>query len=366
MTTLHATAESVDEQIRLILSSWGMASDMIEEAAKVMVETDLMGVDSHGISMLMTYEGKMQEGRLDLKAAPKVESETAATAVVDAGANLGHPVSVMAMNLAVDKAEAVGVGVVTVRNSHHFGAAGYYAKIAADRGAIGMVASTARGITVVPTGGAAPVLGTNPLAYAAPTRRHRPWVLDMATSTVAVGKVRVYGYQDKPLPDGWVSDGEGRPVKDGTEAYNMLVGSDVGGLTPIGGTRELSSHKGYGLGVLAQILGGALAGGAFVPVDKAKEKPDSPENIGHCFMAIAPATFQPAGAFEDHVDTVIDTLHATPAADPAQPVLVAGDPEAAKRAERLEKGIPIPQALDAQLREVCDRAGVAYVLSAKS
>lgn len=365
MSTLHATAESVDEQIKLILGSWGMAPELIDEAAKVMVETDLMGVDSHGISMLMTYETKRQEGRLDLKAAPKIENQTAATASIDAGANLGHPVSVMAMNLAVDKAEQVGVGLVTVRNSHHFGAAGYYAQIAANRGALGMVASTARGITVVPTGGAAPVLGTNPLAYAAPAKRHRPWVLDMATSTVAVGKVRVYGYQNKPLPEGWVSDGSGQPMRDGTEAYNMLIDSDMGGLTPIGGTRELASHKGYGLGVLAQILSGALAGGAFVPVDKPKEAPDSPENIGHFFMAIAPGAFQPAGDFEEHVDTVIDTLHATPPADPDQPVLVAGDPEAAKRAERLEKGIPIPSALDEQLRGVCERAGVAYVLTEK-
>ena len=366
MATLRASAERVEEQIRLILASWGMAPDLIDQAARVMVETDLIGVDSHGISMLMTYEQKSREGRLDLAAIPKVENETPATATIDAGGNLGHPVSVMAMNLAVDKAEAVGVGVVTVRNSHHFGAAGYYAKIAVERGAFGMVASTARGITVVPTGGAVPVLGTNPLAFAAPAKRNRPWVLDMATSTVAVGKVRVFGYQNRPLPDGWVSDGEGRPVKDGTEAYNMLVGSDTGGLTPIGGTRELSNHKGYGLGVLAQVLGGALGGGGFVPVDNPKARPGSPENIGHFFMALAPGLFRPVGQFEDHLDTVIDTLHSTPPADPAEPVLVAGDPEAATREERLASGIPIPAALDEQLRAVCERAGVAYVLSEKA
>ncbi len=366
MATVHATAKSVEDQIRLILGSWGMAPDLIDQAATVMVETDLMGVDSHGISMIMTYESKVREGRLNLKAAPSIENETAATATIDAGANLGHPVSVRAMNLAVDKASDVGVGVVTVHNSHHFGAAGYYARIAADRGAFGMVASTARGITVVPTGGTEPVLGTNPLAFAAPAKVNRPWVLDMATSTVAVGKVRVYGYQNKPLPEGWVNDGEGRAMRDGTAAYNMLVGSDRGGLTPIGGTRELASHKGYGLGVLAQVLGGALAGGAFVPVDRPRQTPHTPENIGHFFMAIAPATFRPAGTFESHLDAVIDTLHQTPAADPAQPVLVAGDPEAAKRAERLEQGIPIPPPLAEQLRGVCARAGVDYVLKPKA
>ncbi|MGI9422579.1 MAG: Ldh family oxidoreductase, partial [Hyphomicrobiaceae bacterium] len=309
---------------------------------------------------------KVQEGRLDLTAEPKIESETAATATIDAGANLGHPVSVTAMNLAVDKAEAAGVGIVTVRNSHHFGAAGYYARIAAGRGAFGMVASTARGVTVVPTGGTVPVLGTNPLAFAAPAESNPSWVLDMATSTVAVGKVRVYGYQDKPLPEGWVSDGKGKPVRDGTAAYEMLVGSDTGGLTPIGGTRELSSHKGYGLGVLAQVLGGALGGGAFAPVDKPRATEGVPENIGHFFMAISPQLFRPAGAFERHIDMVIDTLHATPPADPAQPVLVAGDPEAAKRAERLKNGIPVPQMLADQLRAMCERSGVAFVLEPRA
>lgn len=362
MATLYASAETVERQIKLILTSWGMPEDLANSATKVMLETDLMGIDSHGISMLMTYEEKARAGRLDLAASPKIITDTPATATIDAGANLGHPASVQAMSLAVDKAEAMGVGVVTVCNSHHFGAAGYYAQIAAERGAFGMVASTARGITVVPTGAAIPVLGTNPLAFAAPAKRNRPWVLDMATSTVAVGKVRVYGYRNEPLPDGWVSDGDGRPVKDGTEAYNMMVSGDTGGLTPIGGTRELSSHKGYGLGVLAQFLGGALAGAAFAPVDKPREAPDSPENIGHFFMALSPQTFQAAGSFEDHVDTVIDTLHNTPPSDPQRPVLVAGDPEAIKRAERLERGIPIPEALDHQLREVCQRAGVDFVL----
>ena len=362
MATLYASADTVERQIKTILLSWGMPQDLTERTAKVMVETDLMGVDSHGISMLMTYEGKVKEGRLNLAASPQIINETPATATVDAGANLGHPASVFAMSLAVDKAEAMGVGAVTVSNSHHFGAAGYYANIAAGRGAFGMVASTARGITVVPTGAAVPVLGTNPLAFAAPANRNRPWLLDMATSTVAVGKVRVFGYRNEPLPDGWVSDGDGNPVKDGTEAYNMMIGSDSGGLTPIGGTRELSSYKGYGLGVLAQVLGGALAGGAFVPVDKPREQPGSPENIGHFFLALSPQAFGPAGAFEDHIDTVVDTLHATTPADPAEPVLVAGDPEAAKRAERLESGIPVPDSLSTQLRDVCDRAGVDFIL----
>lgn len=367
---ISATADSVRQQISTILRAWGMPDELVSTTAEVMVETDLMGVDSHGISMLMQYDSKFREGRLKLDAPPKVEMETVVAARINAGANLGHAVSVHAMNLAVDKALALGVGVTSVHNSHHFGAAGYYARIAAKRGVIGFVASSARGITVVPTRSAIPVLGTNPLAFAAPTKKNRPFVLDMATSTVAVGKVKVYSFNEKPLPPGWVLDGSGNPVLDATQAFSILMSGrsgnpavpDGGGLTPVGGTPELSSHKGYGLGMLAHILGGCLSGSNFSPRDKANEGPTDPEKIGHFFMAIDQTKFLPEGDFEEDLDEIIDYLHGVPAADPEKPVLVAGDPEDEIRARRLAQGIPIPDELARQLQAVCDRAGVDYVL----
>lgn len=366
----RASAHDVRRQISTLLTAWGMPEDLVETTATVMVETDLMGVDSHGISMLMQYEQKYREGRLSFSARPEIENETVVAARVNAHANLGHPVSVFGMELAMRKAKEIGVGVVSVHNSHHFGAAGYYARIAAEQGLIGFVASSARGITVVPTRAAAPVLGTNPIAFAAPAGRNRPFVLDMATSTVAVGKVKVYSFNEKPLPAGWVADGKGQPVTDATRAFAILMsgrsGSDKvddgGGLTPIGGTPNLSSHKGYGLGVLAHILGGALSGGNFSPRDVPNEKGDEPENVGHFFMAIDPVAFRPAGAFESDVDDVIDILHATRPADPDAPVLVAGEPEDAIHAERSANGIPIPDALAEHIRNVCRRTNVEYML----
>ena len=361
--SFNARPERVREQIFLILTAWGMTDDLAATTADVMLETDLIGVDSHGISMLMTYETKRGEGRFDFTARPTIVKENAVAALMDAGGNLGHPVSVAAMQLAMKKAREASVGVVSVRNSHHFGAAGYYAKLAADNGLVGWVASGARGITVVPTRAANPILGTNPIAFAAPATRNRPFVLDMATSTVAVGKVKVYGFQNKPIPEGWVADGEGKPMTDANAAYEMLRGSPKGGLTPIGGTPELSSHKGYGLGMMAHILGGVLAGGNFSPIHKPKEGPSDPENIGHFFMAMDPGFFRDEDAFESDLDEVIDYLHATEPTDSDKPVLVAGDPEAAKRAERLESGVPIPDALDTQLRDVCKNINVPYVLA---
>ncbi len=357
-----ARADNVREQIRLILVAWGMSDDLAQTTAHVMVETDLIGVDSHGISMLMTYERKRGENRFDFTAKPEIVRENAVAALMDAGGNLGHPVSVEAMQLAIKKARDLGVGVVSVRNSHHFGAAGYYAKLAADEGLVGWVASAARGITVVPTRSSRPVLGTNPIAFAAPAGRNRPFVLDMATSTVAVGKVKVYGFNNKPIPEGWVADGDGKPMTDANAAYDLLINSDTGGLTPVGGKPELSSHKGYGLGVMAHILGGVLSGGSFTPIHKPKEGPNDPENIGHFFMAMDPDFFRDEGQFESDLDEVIDYLHDVPPLDAEQPVLVAGDPEAATRADRLENGIPIPDMLDEQLRDVCRNVNVAYIL----
>ena len=206
---------------------------------------------------------------------------------------LGHPVGVMAMTLAVDKALAHGMGGVGVFNSHHFGAAGVYARLAADRGVLGMVASSARSVVMVPTRGAAPVLGTNPLAFSAPARRNRPFVLDMATTTVAANKVKVYDLNRKPLPEGWVVDERGRPVTDAALAMDYLFKRPEGGLTPLGGAPEMGSHKGYGLAMMAKILGATLTGGSFSPLrNRDGTRPDEPDNIGHFFLAIDPKAFR--------------------------------------------------------------------------
>src|SRR5205823_13876508 len=145
---------------------------------------------------------------------------------------------------AVDKCRETGVAVVSVFNSHHFGAAGCYARIAAERGVIGMVTSATRGVSMVPTFAAEPIMGTNPLAFAAPAKRNPPFQLDMATTTVAAGRVKVHKLNHRPLPPGWVVDGAGRPVTDAEEAFRYVFERPEGGITPLGGTRELGGHKG--------------------------------------------------------------------------------------------------------------------------
>jgi LDH2 family malate/lactate/ureidoglycolate dehydrogenase len=356
-------AQQIREQLVSVLRAWGMSDAHAATTADMMLETDLRGVDSHGISMLPTYDKEFRAGRLNMRPTFKTVREGPAFALIDADASLGHPVSVHAMNLAVDKCQRAGVAVVAVYNSHHFGAAGCYSRIAADRGCIGMVTASTRGVTLVPTFAAEPIMGTNPLAFAAPARRNPPFQLDMATTTVAAGKVKVYKLNHTALPEGWVVDDKGHSVTEPEEAFHYVFDRPEGGITPLGGPREVGGHKGYGLAVMVHILGGALSGASFSPIRNRTQKPSDPHNIGHFFLAIDPRAFRPDGAFEEDLDQVIDVLHGAKRADPGQPVLVAGDPEMATRAERLRDGVPVPDDLLAQLRDVAKAANVPFVLT---
>jgi LDH2 family malate/lactate/ureidoglycolate dehydrogenase len=312
--------------------------------------------------MLPSYEEKVMAGSLAIGARPAVVRDGPASALLDGMGGLGYPVAAQAMHLAVDKALAHGVGAVAVRNSHHFGAAGVYARIAVRRGVVGLVTSSANGVIMVPTGAAMPMLGTNPIAFAAPAGRNEPFGLDMATTTVAANKVKVYDFHGKPLPAGWALDGRGEPVKDAAEAMSYIFKRPEGGLTPLGGTASMSSHKGYGLAMMAQILGSTLTGSGFAALHAKRRQPGDPDNIGHFFLALNPDAFRDAGSFESDLDEMIDAMHDTPRAHPDVPVQVAGEPEARARAHRERHGIPIPPALEGRLREICERCKTPYVL----
>ena len=361
-TPRHVPATQIRQQLVAVFRAWGMSDAHADTTAEMMVETDLRGVDSHGISMLPTYDKEFRAGRINMKPVFKTVRDAPAIALIDADASLGHPVATYAMNVAVDKCLTSGVAIVSVVNSHHFGAAGCYSKIAADRGVIGMVTSATRGVTMVPTFAAEPVMGTNPLAFAAPARRNPPFQLDMATTTVAAGKVKVYKLNHKPLPSGWVVDGGGKNVTDSEEAFGYVFDRPDGGITPLGGSRDAGGHKGYGLAVMVHILGGVLAGASFSPLRNKTQKPSDPHNLGHFFMAIDPKAFRDEGAFEADLDQVIETLHNAKRADPQQPVLVAGDPEMMTKRERLERGVPVPDDLMVQLRAVAQSANVPFLL----
>ncbi len=359
---MNFAADVIREQIVTILGAWKMKPELAEITAEIMVDTDLAGIDSHGISMLTLYEEKLLAGKLQLQAEPRVVRENAVTALIDAGAGLGHPAAVMGARLAADKAAANGLGAVGVTNSHHFGPAGYYAKIMSDRGFIGIATCQSRTVCVPPTRSSTRVFGTNPIACAAPARRNPPFLLDMATSTVAANKVKLYAYKGKPLPAGWVLDENGKPICDAAVASQYVWNSDKGGLSPLGGTAEMRSHKGYGLAMMVQILGSTLVGGSFAAIDEPSGRLDKRDNIGHFFVAIDPKCFRPEGDFERDLDIMIDYLHAQPPINPEEPVLVPGDPELQSRELRSKEGVPLPEGLVEKIRGICERCGVPFLL----
>ncbi len=190
--TVHIPAETLHRQIEAILIAWGVPEETANTAAEALADTDLHGVDSHGVGLIPMYDQRRGQGRINVSAQPKIKREKGAVALIDADKSLGHPVSIMAMKLACKKATSVGVGLVGVRNSNHFGAAGYYSRLTAKQGLIGMAMTHAPGSAIVQTFGRDAVLGTNPIAFAAPAKNNKPFALDMATSTVALNKARNY------------------------------------------------------------------------------------------------------------------------------------------------------------------------------
>jgi len=353
-------AGTVKAQIGSILAAWGMPADLVAITAEAMLESDLAGIDSHGIAMLPLYETHQAAGHVTMTPEIRIVRDGPATGLVDGGGGMGHPPSRLAMTRAIDKARAYGVGIVAVRNSYHFGAAGVYAAMAAEQGLIGIALTPGLNPSVVPTRAAVAMFGTNPIACAAPARRNPPFLLDMATSTVAIGKLTLADFNAKPIPEGWALDGEGNPTRDPKVALKTRL------LTPVGGTPAMSSHKGYGLAAMVEILSSFLPGGAWAPRRERRQAAGAKlYNVGHLFIAIDPAAFREPGAFEDDVDDMIDALRAARAVAPDQPVLVHGDPERAARADRLANGVPMPATLIARLADIAGRAGASFHLEVR-
>lgn len=361
-TSLRVPAETLRRQIVLVLAAWGMPEDQAAVTAERMVEADLRGVDSHGIANLPLYDEFRQGGHLNFRPAVTIVRETPVTALFDADGGLGHYPSTLAIDLAIEKCAKAGLALTAVRNSNHYGAAGVYALRAADKGFIGLSGCNVFRPSVVPTFAAEALFGTNPLAFAAPAKRHPPFVLDMATSTAAIGKFKLALMHGKAVPGGWAVDEEGRPLTDPARALALRL------LTPLGGSRELGSHKGYGLAAMIEILSAVLPGAIATPVrNKGRASPnaDGYFDVGHFFMAIDPGCFREPGAFEADLDAMVDALHAARRADPGQPVLVAGDPEIAEIEARTRQGIPVSRPLLDAIRTIAEGAPCEFVLQAR-
>ncbi len=310
------------KQLELILGAWGMPDAAAVSTAEIMSWADLHGIDTHGISMVPPYDERRRGGKIDMRATPSVARETPVSALIDGGGGLGH---------------------------------GFYALMAVEAGLIGMVTTSASGIQVAPTFGAQARFGTDPIAFAAPGRPGEPFLLDMATTTVAAGKIRNKANENLPTPLGWLVTSDGKPSTDPREV------SKGGFMTPLGGTPEGSSHKGYGLSAMVNILSSALSGATMVTDPMHTKKPGTMD-IGHFLLALDPGLFRDASDFRADVAAFCDALRTTKPADVGRPVLVAGDPERRTAQQRRQTGIPVGPNLLAKVREVALASGAEWIM----
>jgi LDH2 family malate/lactate/ureidoglycolate dehydrogenase len=331
---------------------------MSEEHASITTEhvlhADLHGIDSHGCAMLLHYHCGLIAGSLTMTPKIEVIRESETTALLDGGGGLGHVPGDMAMKLAISKCLASGIGAVAVRNSGHYGAAGSYAAMAVRSGLIGLATTNTLLPAVVPTFGVDAMLGTNPIAFAAPAARNRPFLLDMATSTAPVGKLMTAWRSGRRIPVGWALNRKGRPV---TSARRAAIDRR---LTPLGSSREMGSHKGYGLAAMVEILSALLPG-----LRWSRNSPEAAGRAGHFFLTLDPRRFRDEGEFEADLDTMLDSLRASRPVSSSQAVLVAGDPEYAAHTRRLHSGIPLARSVMEDIRAVCRDANVPFILGAK-
>ncbi len=335
-----------------VFRSMGCSEEHAQRAAAVLIDADLKGIDSHGIARLPGYIRLWQKKRLNPTPRIEVVHETPSTAVIDGDGGLGLVVAPEAMKYAMDKAASAGTGWVSVRNSNHYGIAGHHALLAVARDMIGISMTNASPL-VAPTFSAERLLGTNPIAVAIPAGQQPPFVADFATTTVANGKLEISKRKNQPIPHGWAQDKQGKPSTDATCV------EQGGALLPLGGTRELGSHKGYCLGSIVDIFSAVFSGanyGPWVPPFVSYLEPIAPvgKGIGHFFGAMRIDAFRPAEEFKNDMDRWITRFRDSKPAGEEQ-VLIPGDPERLTYQSRIKAGIPVLPAVVSNLREIAEQ-----------
>lgn len=333
----------------------GVPEEDARICADVLLSADLRGIESHGIGRLKVYTDRIRQGLLSPTTDIEILLDGPAVAVIDGHHGMGPVIARRAMETAIAKAKTIGVGAVAVRDSSHFGIAGYYPLMAVREGLIGITVTNARP-SVLPTFGAEPMFGTNPIAFGAPTDEACPFLFDAATSVVPRGKLEVLSRAEKPTPEGWVGDRTGESATDTNEILRGF-GDGLFGLFPLGGAGEFyGGHKGYGLATVVEILCASLQGGAFL-TDLASKRPDgSPQkqNLGHFFLALDIEAFSPVEAFQKTTGDILRRLRQARRVDGEDRIFTAGEKEWLNEARIRQEGIPVNGNLRRDLEHVRD------------
>ncbi|KAJ9650468.1 hypothetical protein H2198_010224 [Neophaeococcomyces mojaviensis] len=340
----YAQPQKVEAFATSLLEKAGLPPEHAKLMAACLVQADVRGVDTHGMARLEQYLSRVNNGLVN--ASPKLElvEKTPVVTHLDGDNGFGFVVASKGMAEAIKRAEVYGIGMVTVNHSNHFGMAATYVIQALEAGMISLV-FTNSAKQMPPFGGKETLLGISPFAAGAPSKNEIPYVLDMAPSVVAKGKIRRAARRGEPIPEGWAYDKEGKPTTDSNIALDGMM-------APIGGP------KGSGIAILMDIMSGVLSGAAFGGEVGDQYKEAKPQNVGHCFIAIKPDVFIGADEFKSRMDTLVQRVHAVAPASGFQEVLFPGEPEYRLSKLRSGQGIPYAEAEKKMLDDAAASYGV--------
>ena len=347
---VYIEARTLENFMRDVFIALGVPEEDANIIADVLITSDLRGIDSHGIQRCKMYYDRIKEGIYETKAKIKIIKDGPTTALIDGQCGMGHVIAYKAMKMAIEKAKKYGLGAVAVKNSTHFGIAGYYSLMAIKEGMIGIAVTNARP-SIPPTFGVEPMLGTNPLTAGAPTDEIFPFLIDCATSIIQRGKVEVYNRINKPLPDGVIITSEGKTETDPGKVLEDL-GKGKAALLPLGGKGEdTSGYKGYGYATLVELLSAALTGGICLK-DTIGIVEDGQKRlkVGHFFLAINVQNFIPTSKFKEITGNIMRELRSSKKAPGKERIYTAGEKEYYNELERRKSGIPINKSVQKDIK----------------
>ena len=340
--------EKLEQLCNDAFQKFGFSAGEAKIISDVLLMSDRIGIESHGMQRMYRYYKSIQKGMIKVESKGKLVFETPVSAVLDAEDGMGQVVGHKAMGMAIEKAKKSGIGMVVVRNSNHYGIAGYYAKMACEQGLIGLSCTNTNAI-MVPTYGRTAMLGTNPIAVAMPAEPY-DFFFDAATTVVTRGKLEVYNKKGEPLHDGWALDKDGKPSNDAADVLNNIAAKNGGGIMPLGGsTEDTGSHKGYGWAMVCELFSSILSMGTTSNNTGVGGK----GGICHGFMAIDPAIFGDAQAIKDHLSGYLAELRNSPKAEGQTRIYTHGEKEMEAEKRLMENGIPVNDNTMVEVYEMC-------------
>ena len=339
-------ANKLTDFVERALTKVGVPEGDAEITARILVATDLRGIDSHGVARFSMYIKGLKEGRINLNPKTAFFSHGSSTAIMDGDRGLGFVVGYRAMKEAMRLADETGAGFITVRNSTHFGAGGNYSMMALSRDMIG-ISMTKGAKGMVAPGSVGRGININVISIAIPANNEAPFVLDMATTVVAAGKIEIARREGKSIPIGWAVDGEGKPITDPAKYFQ-----EGSALLPLGGEPQTGSYKGFGLALMVDILCGVLSG----------SPPDAPMGGNHFFGALRIDGFLPADAFKKALDMQMKQYKALPKASGVERIYLPGEVEQEIENQRRTNGIPLHSSIVDSLKELAKSLDIEYNL----